>query len=171
MVIGRRNLDDVGSDNIQTDKPAQRDEQLPGGDTAGLRRAGARGVGVLTPAELASATWLGTEGNPGNVAANLQSASRFLADQKQIPAAPTLQTFQDTIYTRGLPGVITQEAAQSLTGAVEPVCQRRCLADERLLRSRGLIGVDRFNSRRAQVAARRSCQPGLTQSGQTRRRR
>jgi hypothetical protein len=55
-----------------------------------------------------SAEWLGAEGNPGNVAANLQSASQFLADQKQILTAPSLQTFQDAIYTKGLPGAIAQ---------------------------------------------------------------
>lgn len=62
----------------------------------------------LTPAEVASPEWLGSDGKPGNIAVNLQSASQFLADQKQIPAAAPLQTFQDAIYTRGLPGVLTQ---------------------------------------------------------------
>ena len=51
---------------------------------------------------------LGAEGKPGNIAVNLQSASQFLADQKQIPSAASLQTFQDAIYTKGLPGAITQ---------------------------------------------------------------
>lgn len=62
----------------------------------------------LTPQEVASPQWLGSAGNPGNIAANLQSASQFLADQKQIPAAAPLTTFQDAIYTRGLPDAITQ---------------------------------------------------------------
>jgi taurine transport system substrate-binding protein len=62
----------------------------------------------LTPAEVASAEWLGSDGKPGNIAVNLQSASQFLADQKQIPSASSLQTFQDAIYTKGLPNVITQ---------------------------------------------------------------
>ena len=61
-----------------------------------------------TPAEVASPEWLGSEGKPGNLAANLQSASQFLADQKQIPSAAPLPAFQDAIYTKGLPGVITQ---------------------------------------------------------------
>lgn len=39
---------------------------------------------------------------------NLESASQFLADQNQIPAAAPLQTFQDAIYTQGLPGVLAQ---------------------------------------------------------------
>jgi taurine transport system substrate-binding protein len=63
----------------------------------------------LTPEQVASPEWLGTEGKPGNVAANLQSAPQFLADQKQIPAAAPLTTFQDAIYTKGLPGVITKQ--------------------------------------------------------------
>src|SRR4029077_16590348 len=54
----------------------------------------------LTPEQVASPEWLGSEGKPGNIAVNLQSASQFLADQKQIPAAASLQTFQDAIYTK-----------------------------------------------------------------------
>ncbi|MBO4240019.1 taurine ABC transporter substrate-binding protein [Pseudonocardia alni] len=60
----------------------------------------------LSPQELASAEWLGTEGTPGNLAQNLQSAAQFLAGQKQIPAAPDLATFQKAIYTKGLPDVL-----------------------------------------------------------------
>jgi taurine transport system substrate-binding protein len=62
----------------------------------------------LTPAEVASPEWLGSEGAPGNIAVNLQSASAFLAEQKQIPSAAPLQTFQDAIYVKGLPDAITQ---------------------------------------------------------------
>jgi taurine transport system substrate-binding protein len=62
----------------------------------------------LTPEQVASPEWLGSEGKPGNIATNLQSASQFLADQKQIPSAAPLPTFQDAIYTKGLPGVLTQ---------------------------------------------------------------
>ncbi|MGE2732055.1 glycine betaine ABC transporter substrate-binding protein [Mycolicibacterium vaccae] len=58
--------------------------------------------------DLSSPEWLGTAGNPGNLAANLQSASQFLADQKQIPEAGPLATFQDAIYTQGLPDVLGQ---------------------------------------------------------------
>lgn len=61
----------------------------------------------LTAAELTSPTWLGTDGNPGNLAQNLHSAAEFLAAQQQIPSAPPLQTFQQAIYTKGLPGVLT----------------------------------------------------------------
>ncbi len=73
-------------------------------DVAGQLKQGV----YLTPAEVASTEWLGSEGKPGNIAANLQSASQFLADQKQIPSAASLQTFQDAIYTKGLPSVLTQ---------------------------------------------------------------
>jgi taurine transport system substrate-binding protein len=62
----------------------------------------------LTPEEVASTEWLGAEGQPGNIANNLQNASQFLADQKQIPSPAPLQTFQDAIYTKGLPGVLSQ---------------------------------------------------------------
>jgi taurine transport system substrate-binding protein len=60
----------------------------------------------LTPQELTSADWLGTDGAPGNVAQNLQSAAQFLTEQKQIPAAPDLATFQKALYVKGLPGVL-----------------------------------------------------------------
>jgi taurine transport system substrate-binding protein len=62
----------------------------------------------LTPQEVASSEWLGSDGTPGNIAANLQSASQFLADQKQIPTAAPLKTFQDAIYTKGLPDALKQ---------------------------------------------------------------
>ncbi|MGE2835335.1 glycine betaine ABC transporter substrate-binding protein [Mycobacterium sp. SMC-4] len=56
--------------------------------------------------DISSSEWLGTEGNPGNLAANLESASQFLADQKQIPAASPRAVFQDAIYTKGLPDAL-----------------------------------------------------------------
>jgi taurine transport system substrate-binding protein len=62
----------------------------------------------LTPEEVASPQWLGAEGKPGNIAVNLQSASQFLAEQKQIPSAAPLTAFQNAIYTKGLPGVLSQ---------------------------------------------------------------
>ncbi|TCK22055.1 ABC transporter substrate-binding protein [Pseudonocardia endophytica] len=60
----------------------------------------------LTPQQLGSAEWLGSDGKPGNLAKNLESAAQFLAEQKQIPSAPPLSTFQDAIYTKGLPNVL-----------------------------------------------------------------
>jgi taurine transport system substrate-binding protein len=73
-------------------------------DVAGQLKQGV----YLTPEQVASPEWLGSEDKPGNIAANLQNASQFLADQKQIPSAAPLATFQEAIYTKGLPGVLTQ---------------------------------------------------------------
>ncbi|MCW2735328.1 MAG: ABC-type taurine transport system, periplasmic component [Mycobacterium sp.] len=73
-------------------------------DVAGQLKQGV----YLTTDQVASAEWLGSEGAPGNIAANLESASQFLAEQKQIPAAAPLKTFQDAIYTKGLPGALNQ---------------------------------------------------------------
>ncbi len=73
-------------------------------DVAGQLKQGV----YLTPEEVASPEWLGSEGKPGNIASNLQSASQFLAEQKQIPSAAPLPAFQDAIYTKGLPSVLTQ---------------------------------------------------------------
>jgi len=58
----------------------------------------------LTPEQMASSTWLGSsDGRPGDLAANLESASNFLAEQTQIPAPAPLAVFQKAIYTKGLP--------------------------------------------------------------------
>ena len=62
----------------------------------------------LTPDQVASPEWLGTDGKPGNLAANLESASQFLADQKQIPAPAPLSVFQGALYTSGLPDALTR---------------------------------------------------------------
>ncbi|WKG03695.1 glycine betaine ABC transporter substrate-binding protein [Mycolicibacterium sp. HK-90] len=74
-------------------------------DVAGQLKQGV----YLTPAQVASPEWLGTDGAPGNLAANLQSASQFLADQSQIPEAAPLETFRNAIYTKGLPDVIAKQ--------------------------------------------------------------
>jgi taurine transport system substrate-binding protein len=73
-------------------------------DVAGQLKQGV----YLTPEQVASPEWLGSDGKPGNIAANLQNASQFLADQKQIPSAAPLTTFQEAIYTKGLPSVLNQ---------------------------------------------------------------
>ncbi|TDZ81939.1 ABC transporter substrate-binding protein [Mycobacteroides salmoniphilum] len=62
----------------------------------------------LTPGEIASPKWLGEDGKPGHIAVDLQSASQFLAEQKQIPTAAPLSTFENAVYTKGLPGVISR---------------------------------------------------------------
>ena len=61
----------------------------------------------LTPTELTSETWLGTDGKPGNLATNLHDAAVFLNGQKQIPAVPEESVFDSAIYTKGLPGVLS----------------------------------------------------------------
>lgn len=62
----------------------------------------------LTPDQVASPQWLGTDGKPGNLAVDLQSASQFLADQKQIPAPAPLSAFQNALYTTGLPDALNR---------------------------------------------------------------
>ena len=57
----------------------------------------------LTPNELSSPTWLGTEASVGKAATYLHDAAVFLAEQKQIPAAPDKQVFDSAIYRDGLP--------------------------------------------------------------------
>ncbi len=98
-----RALDTIADDPAAAAKAIAAEIGLPESDVAGQLKQGV----YLTPAEVASAEWLGSEGAPGNIAANLQSASQFLAAQLQIPAAADLKTFQDAIYTNGLPGAIT----------------------------------------------------------------
>jgi taurine transport system substrate-binding protein len=56
----------------------------------------------LDPADQASDEWLGTPDAPGNLAANLQDAGKFLVEQQQIPEAPALEVIQDALYTDGL---------------------------------------------------------------------
>ncbi|GAA3201170.1 hypothetical protein GCM10020255_105870 [Rhodococcus baikonurensis] len=62
----------------------------------------------LTPEQISSPEWLGTEGSPGNLAVNLQSAAQFLAEQKQIDGVPDLTVFQNALYVKGLPDVLDQ---------------------------------------------------------------
>jgi taurine transport system substrate-binding protein len=99
-----RALDLIHDDPAAAAKAIAAEIGLSPDEVAGQLKQGV----YLTPAEVASTEWLGSEGKPGNIAANLQSASQFLADQKQIPSAASLQTFQDAIYTKGLPSVLTQ---------------------------------------------------------------
>ena len=73
-------------------------------DVAGQLKQGT----YLNPDQVGSPEWLGSDGRPGNIAVNLESASQFLAEQKQIPAAAPLKTFQDAIYTKGLPDALKQ---------------------------------------------------------------
>jgi taurine transport system substrate-binding protein len=99
-----RALDVISGDPDAAAKAIAAEVGLTPEDLAGQLKQGV----YLTPAEVSSPEWLGSDGKPGNIAANLQSASEFLAQQKQIPAAAPLKTFQDAIYTRGLPDALTQ---------------------------------------------------------------
>lgn len=99
-----RALDVIEDDPDAAAKTIAAEVGLTPEDLAGQLKQGV----YLTPAEVASPEWLGTDGNPGNIAANLQSASEFLAEQKQIPEAAPLKTFQDAIYTKGLPDALQQ---------------------------------------------------------------
>ena len=58
----------------------------------------------LTPKELSSPTWLGSEDSVGKAATYLHDAAVFLAEQKQIPTAPDQSVFDNAIYRKGLPG-------------------------------------------------------------------
>ncbi|MFI5934515.1 ABC transporter substrate-binding protein [Actinoplanes sp. NPDC051494] len=60
----------------------------------------------LTPADIASDEWLGTEAKVGGLADNLLSAAQFLKDQQKIDAVPDLATVQKAIYVKGLPDVL-----------------------------------------------------------------
>jgi taurine transport system substrate-binding protein len=99
-----RALDTIKDDPDAAAKAIAAEIGLTPEDVAGQLKQGV----CLTPAEVASAEWLGADGKPGNIAANLESASQFLAEQKQIPSAAPLKTFQDAIYTKGLPDALKQ---------------------------------------------------------------
>lgn len=99
-----RALDVIKDDPEAAAKAIAAEVGLTPEDLAGQLKQGV----YLTPAEVASPEWLGSDGKPGNIAANLQSASEFLAEQKQIPEAAPLTTFQDAIYTKGLPDALKQ---------------------------------------------------------------
>lgn len=77
------------------------------GLTAGVVERQLEKTVFLRPDQVASQTWLGTDGEPGNLATQLQSTSQFLADQKQIPTAAPLPVFENALYTRGLPKVLS----------------------------------------------------------------
>lgn len=65
----------------------------------------AQGV-FLTPEQVVSADWLGTEGDPGKLLAYVTDTGRFLADQKQIDAAPSEDVVRKAFYLKGLPDVL-----------------------------------------------------------------
>lgn len=65
----------------------------------------AQGV-FLTPEQVASPEWLGTDGAPGKLADYIVSTGQFLAGQQQIDAAPTRAAVSGALYLKGLPGVL-----------------------------------------------------------------
>lgn len=73
--------------------------------TADAKAQLAQGV-FLTPDEVASADWLGTEGSPGELLTYVTDTAQFLADQKQIDAAPSADAVRKAFYLKGLPDVL-----------------------------------------------------------------
>ncbi|MEU6243414.1 ABC transporter substrate-binding protein [Streptomyces sp. NPDC047024] len=70
--------------------------------TADARAQLSQGV-FLTPEQVASADWLGTDGHPGKLLDYVVDTGRFLAGQKQIDAAPTERAVRSAFYLKGLP--------------------------------------------------------------------
>ncbi|MEV5728523.1 ABC transporter substrate-binding protein [Streptomyces pharetrae] len=60
----------------------------------------------LTPEQVVSADWLGTDGSPGELLTYVGDTGRFLADQKQIAAAPSEADVRKAFYLKGLPDVL-----------------------------------------------------------------
>ncbi|MEU9270721.1 ABC transporter substrate-binding protein [Streptomyces sp. NPDC048251] len=65
----------------------------------------AQGV-FLTPEEVTSADWLGTDGSPGKLLTYLTDTGAFLAGQKQIEGAPSEDVVGKAFYLKGLPDVL-----------------------------------------------------------------
>ncbi|MFF9274536.1 taurine ABC transporter substrate-binding protein [Streptomyces griseosporeus] len=60
----------------------------------------------LTPEQVASADWLGTDGAPGRLLSYVTDTGRFLAGQHQIDAAPNPDAVRKAFYLKGLPDVL-----------------------------------------------------------------
>ncbi|QIJ65923.1 ABC transporter substrate-binding protein [Streptomyces sp. JB150] len=89
-------------------------------DTDGAVRAVAAELGIgaadaraqlsqgvfLTPEQVVSADWLGTEGRPGKLLGYVTDTGRFLAGQRQIAAAPSEDVVRKAFYLKGLPDVV-----------------------------------------------------------------
>ncbi|MFE6825017.1 ABC transporter substrate-binding protein [Streptomyces sp. NPDC057690] len=65
----------------------------------------AQGV-FLTPEEVTSADWLGTDGSPGKLLTYISDTGAFLAGQKQIEGAPSEDVVGKAFYLKGLPDVL-----------------------------------------------------------------
>ncbi|GAA2229700.1 ABC transporter substrate-binding protein [Streptomyces nogalater] len=76
------------------------------GISASDARAQLRQGVFLTPEQVASADWLGTDGTPGKLLAYVSDTARFLAEQKQIDSAPAEDAVRGAFYLKGLPNVL-----------------------------------------------------------------
>jgi taurine transport system substrate-binding protein len=61
----------------------------------------------LTPEQVVSADWLGSDGSPGKLLGYVTDTGRFLAGQKQIDAAPSQDVVRKAFYLEGLSDVLT----------------------------------------------------------------
>ncbi|MFG3722514.1 ABC transporter substrate-binding protein [Streptomyces massasporeus] len=60
----------------------------------------------LTPEQVVSAEWLGTDGSPGKLLTYVTETGQFLSDQKQIGTAPSKDVVREAFYLKGLPDVL-----------------------------------------------------------------
>ncbi|MET8981475.1 ABC transporter substrate-binding protein [Streptomyces sp. NPDC004539] len=60
----------------------------------------------LTPEQVVSADWLGTDGGPGKLLTYVTDTGRFLAAQKQVDGAPSEDAVRNAFYLKGLPDVL-----------------------------------------------------------------
>ncbi|MFD7701728.1 ABC transporter substrate-binding protein [Streptomyces caelestis] len=60
----------------------------------------------LTPEQVVSADWLGTEDGPGKLLAYVTDTGRFLAGQQQIDAVPSEDVVRGAFHLEGLPDVL-----------------------------------------------------------------
>ncbi|MEU6102488.1 taurine ABC transporter substrate-binding protein [Streptomyces flaveolus] len=65
----------------------------------------AQGV-FLSPEQVTSADWLGTDGSPGKLLSYVSDTAAFLAGQKQIDATPSAEAVRRAFYLEGLPDVL-----------------------------------------------------------------
>ncbi|CAL9281595.1 taurine ABC transporter substrate-binding protein [Streptomyces sp. SudanB182_2057] len=76
------------------------------GISASAARAQLRQGVFLTPEQVASPDWLGTDGTPGKLLTYVTDTARFLAEQRQIDAAPAEDAVREAFYLKGLPDVL-----------------------------------------------------------------
>ncbi|MET9505805.1 ABC transporter substrate-binding protein [Streptomyces sp. NPDC006622] len=60
----------------------------------------------LTPEQVTSADWLGTDGDPGKLLTYVTDTAGFLAGQKQIDTPPSEDVVRKAFYLKGLPDVL-----------------------------------------------------------------